>query len=58
MKRKISITVEESLLKEAKSLIDGIKIRNTSQAIEFLLRRSIHDKKTAVMLAGEILKLS
>jgi len=52
MKQKISITLEKSLIKEAKSLIDGIKIRNTSQAIEYLLRRSLHDKKTAIILAG------
>lgn len=52
MKRKLSITLERTLLKEAESLIDGISIRNTSQAIEFLLRRSLQDKKTAVILAG------
>lgn len=52
MKQKLSITLEKGLLKEAESLIDGLNIRNTSQAIEFLLRRSLQDKKTAVILAG------
>jgi NDP-sugar pyrophosphorylase family protein len=52
MKRKLSITLDRTLLKEAESLIDGISIRNTSQAIEYLLRRSLQDKKTAVILAG------
>ena len=52
MKKKLSITLERTLLKEAESLIDGINVRNTSQAIEFLLRRSLQDKKTAVILAG------
>jgi len=52
MKKKLSITLEKSLLKEAESLIDGINVRNTSQAIEHLLRRSLQDKKTAVILAG------
>lgn len=52
MKQKLSITLEKTLLREAESLIDGLNIRNTSQAIEFLLRRSLQDKKTAVVLAG------
>jgi NDP-sugar pyrophosphorylase family protein len=52
MKKKLSITLEKTLLREAESLIDGINVRNTSQAIEFLLRRSLQDKKTAVILAG------
>ena len=52
MKKKLSITLEKTLLKETESLIDGLNIRNTSQAIEYLLRRSLQDKKTAVILAG------
>ena len=51
-KEKISITIDNSLLKEIDSFIDGINIRNKSQAIEFLIRKSISDKRTAVILAG------
>ncbi len=52
MKEKISITIDERLLKELSSLIDGIRIRNKSQAIEFLIRKSLAEKHTAVILAG------
>lgn len=52
MKKKISITLDERISKELDSLIDGIRIRNKSQAIEFLLRKSLSEKHTAVILAG------
>lgn len=40
------------MLKEANSIIDGVRIRNTSQAIEFMLRKSLSETRTAVILAG------
>jgi NDP-sugar pyrophosphorylase family protein len=52
MKKKISITVDDNILSEVDSLIDGIRIRNKSQAIEFLLRKSLSKERTAVILAG------
>ncbi len=52
MKEKISITLDSSILKEIDSLIDGIRIRNRSQAIEFLIKKSLSEKKTAVILSG------
>ncbi len=52
MKEKISITLDKDLIAEVDSFVDGLRIRNRSQAIEFLLRKSISEKKTAVILAG------
>lgn len=52
MKEKISITIESKILKEIEPLIDGIRIRNKSQAVEFLIRKSLSEKRTAVILAG------
>jgi NDP-sugar pyrophosphorylase family protein len=52
MKEKISITVDSKILRETESLVDGIKIRNKSQAVEFLLRKILSENRTAVILAG------
>jgi NDP-sugar pyrophosphorylase family protein len=52
MKQKISITIEESLLKEIDKVIDNIYVRNRSQAIEHFVNRSLGEEKTAVILAG------
>jgi NDP-sugar pyrophosphorylase family protein len=52
MKNKVSLTLDRELLREAKGMVDGLQIRNTSQAIEWLLRRSLKDRRTAVILAG------
>ncbi len=52
MKKKISITVDSKILRETESLIDGIRIRNKSQAIEFLLGKFLSENRTAVILAG------
>ncbi len=51
-KEKISITIDKNLLKEIDCFIDGINIRNKSQAIEFLIRKNLPEKRTAVILAG------
>ena len=61
MKKKISITIGEGTLKGIDSMIDGIYIRNRSQAIEFLLNTSLSEKKSAVILCGgsvDYLKIS
>lgn len=52
MKEKISITLDKELIAEIDYFVDGIRIRNRSQAIEFLLRKSLSERKTAVILAG------
>lgn len=52
MKQKISITIEDSLSKKIDSLIDGANIRNKSQAIEFLINKTLCKDRTAVILAG------
>ncbi|MBN1923544.1 MAG: hypothetical protein JW791_02160 [Nanoarchaeota archaeon] len=54
MKQKISITVEESLLKGLDSYIDGINVRNRSQAIEHLISRGLSNNRVAVILATRI----
>src|SRR3989338_1452312 len=52
MKEKISITIDSKLLEKIDSIIDGISIRNRSQAIEFLSRSAIVEKRSAVILSG------
>ena len=52
MKKKVSLTIDSKVLNEADSLIDGIRIRNRSQSIEFLLRKVLAENRTAVILAG------
>lgn len=52
MKEKISITVDEKILKNVDSLIDRLLIRNRSQAIEVLLKNYLDKSKPAVILLG------
>jgi NDP-sugar pyrophosphorylase family protein len=52
VKQKISITIDEKLLKEIDKAIDNIYIRNRSQAIERFISNSVGEEKTAVILAG------
>ncbi len=52
MKQKISITINEKILKAIDSMVDNVYIRNRSQAIEQLAAASIGENKTAVILAG------
>jgi len=52
MKTKISISIDAALNKNLNSLIDGLNIRNKSQAIEYLIKKSMDVKKTAVILCG------
>ena len=52
MKEKISITIDSEILKEIDSVVDNIRIRNRSQAIEYLAGLSLGENKTAVILAG------
>lgn len=52
MKTKISVTIDEHVLKDIDSIIDNITIRNRSQAIEFLAQNALGEKKSAVILSG------
>lgn len=52
MKEKISITLDKSVIDEIKNIIDGIYIRNTSQAIEYLLKKTLSGNNKAVFLCG------
>lgn len=52
MKNKISITLNEKILNEIDTIIDGIYIRNRSQAIETLINKALGENKVAVILAG------
>ncbi len=52
MKKKISITMDENILKDIDAIIDNIIIRNRSQALEFLAKNALGENKTAVVLSG------
>ncbi|MFH1637769.1 MAG: sugar phosphate nucleotidyltransferase [Candidatus Woesearchaeota archaeon] len=52
MKSKVSITLEDSLIKAIDGFVDNITIRNRSQAIESLVRNAMGKNKAAVILAG------
>lgn len=52
MKEKISVTIESNVLRAVESLIDGIRIKNRSDVIEHLLRKSVGDRRVAVILCG------
>lgn len=54
MKERITITIEESLLKTLDKRVDGVTIKNRSHAIELILSKSIKGNNitTALVLAG------
>lgn len=52
MKEKISITLDENIIAGVNNLIDGIYIRNKSQAIEYLLKKNLVRHNKAVFLCG------
>src|SRR3989344_6684578 len=52
-KKRITITLDQDLLRRVDGLIDGAKVRNRSHAIELLIGSSLVPKTTKVMiLAG------
>lgn len=51
-KIKISITINEKVVKNIDSIIDNVYIRNRSQAIEHLVKNSLGENRTAVILSG------
>jgi len=52
MKKRVTITLDENLFGGLNGIIDGVKVRNLSQAIEFLIRKSMSENRCAVILAG------
>jgi len=58
MKEKISITISKNMIKQADAIIDGVTIRNRSQAIESLIRKGLSEESIdcGVILAGGSLK--
>jgi NDP-sugar pyrophosphorylase family protein len=53
MKQKISITVNDKILRDVDSIVDNIYIRNRSQAFEYLVEKAMEEDRIAVILAGE-----
>jgi len=51
MKKRITITLNEKILKNVDSVVDRIYIRNRSQAVEYLIEKTLGENKTAVILA-------
>jgi NDP-sugar pyrophosphorylase family protein len=51
MKKRITITLNEKILKSVDSVVDRIYIRNRSQAVEFLIEKTLGENKIAVILA-------
>jgi len=61
MKKRLTITLDEKILKNVDSVVDRIYIRNRSQAIEFLIGKTLGENKIAVILAtgpSKYLKIS
>ncbi len=52
MKKKISVTLDENILKDIDGMVDNIIIRNRSQALEFLAKNALGENKAAVILSG------
>jgi mannose-1-phosphate guanylyltransferase/phosphomannomutase len=52
VKKRVSLTLDEQLIIEIDKLVDGLRIRSRSEAVENLLRECVAGRKTAVMLAG------
>lgn len=53
MRTRLTITLKDSILEKIDSVIDGIKIRNRSHAIEYFLNKVFYTSETqAVILAG------
>lgn len=53
MKEKISVTINDKVLRDIDSIVDNLIIRNRSQAIEYLIKEALKESKIAVILAGE-----
>ena len=54
MRKRVTITIKEDVLNQVDRIIDGLSIRSRSQAIEYLLSKTLSDYriKNALILAG------
>jgi NDP-sugar pyrophosphorylase family protein len=52
MKKRISMTISEEVLKRLDSIVDGVNIRSRSEALETIAARHLEGNKTAVFLGG------
>ncbi|MFH1471176.1 MAG: nucleotidyltransferase family protein [Candidatus Micrarchaeota archaeon] len=54
MKEKIAFSVESSLLKKVDGMVDGVKVKSRSHALEILIRRAFGEDevRSALILAG------
>lgn len=52
MKKRVTVTLDEKILKNVDAVVDRIYIRNRSQAVEFLVEKTLGENKTAVILAS------
>ena len=52
MKKRISMTISEDLLKKLDSMVDGVNVRSRSEAIEVAASRFLDANKVAVFLGG------
>ena len=54
MRKRVTITIKEDILKQVDRIVDGLSIRSRSQAIEYLLSKTLSDYriKNALVLAG------
>jgi NDP-sugar pyrophosphorylase family protein len=52
MRSRISMTIDKEILRKLDSMVDGIKIRSRSNAIESILRETFSEGTMAVILAG------
>lgn len=52
MKTRISLTLDEDLLKESNKLVDNINFASRSEFVEECIRRYMRDSETAVILGG------
>jgi NDP-sugar pyrophosphorylase family protein len=54
VRKRVTITIKEDILKQADRIVDGLSIRSRSQAIEYLLSKTLSDYKikNSLVLAG------
>ena len=52
MKKRISLTISEPVLKAVDSLVDGVNVRSRSEAVESILDAYLKSYKVAVILGG------
>lgn len=61
MKERITVTLDGKILKNIDSIVDRLYIRNRSQAVEYLIKKTLGENKIAVILAtgpSEYLRIS